>query len=865
MTTNFPGKVKSDALDGKVVDAPDIDGELTKGQLDAGLRNTLDRADVLRQEVPQPTSDDTGKAVVVNQDGDGFSTTPLPQGGFSEGVDRQLASLQNRTGDLHAPPPASGWADAVANNSEGGIAVRVGPWNLALARAATYAVSLDENLEGRTTVVRVRAGADPRQARVELQGGPGQVFDDPLTNFHLLGSSADAMWDYYWDDDELGALSLIVLQLTGSAAHKGQSVFRGKFDGEFSERVESELVPPEGVAYIRSRENLNHGVRVHSPQADHTWKLLTKSLSGPTPSTVTLAGRTAANTLRLSLPPAFIAHGIDPNIYDLRVVRGNPATSRAARSASVNIVASNHNAGIRVTADSAGEPGNDWRIDVQTVERDTPPSLTYTSGFSATLITSLNYTVDNLIAAINRARHNGNQLITAHRWNSLGSEPIGWLRRGNYAFSGGAVATTSAREPLSFAYDAATHTFSVTVIAADSLASIAAVIEAWSHNGERPFDGHTVLTGNENDILPTNAIGAAVGESVKTDFAGGASEHVTVTLDDVTKEIDVAFADFHTLNQLVAASTALVRLSLVPGTDGTELPEEPETTVPFDFDSREDREDTLDLAEIELSESLHLVGAEFGFWNRRVHGFRYRDFNGNSDLRRLPYRNDSFVLQANVYITGLAWHPITGQAYIVAAARTTPGALSGLFRFDIDTGVAERVGAGWGSLTPESFTIAEDGSAAYLSSISGDNDIHELNLETGAIGRRVLTRSYTDTDWISGLAASADTLWAVAQGGQLLEIDLSDDSVSELTANVGAPIYRLAWSGVWNVLLGLGTNGHLYRWNAAAARFDRLNSGPSVNVPATDNFFHPGIQSYALAFSRRRNAFGALVQRVINP
>ena len=864
MTVHFQDKLQSDRLDGKLVDAAAIDGTLTKTQLDAGVRNTLDRADVLRQEIPQPTAGAVGEAVVVNQDGDGFATAPLPAGGFSDAVDAQIASLQNKTSDLHAPPPATGWTDALANNSEGGIAVRTGSWTLAHARAAMYAVSLDTGLDGQMAV-RVRAGTDPRQARVEIQGEPGQAYPDPLTNFRFLGSSENAVWDYYADDDTLGAVSLVVLQLTGEAAHVGQSVFRGEFDGEFSERVQSEFLPQAGVAYIRSRESVNRGVRVQSERADHTWKLLTKTLPSYTPSTVTLAGRTAANTLRLSLPPAFAGHGIDPNIYDLAVVRGNPATSRAAQNASVRIQASGQGAGIEIGFDAAGEPGNTFRIDVQTVERDTPPALTYTSGFSATLTTSLNYTVDNLIAAINRARHNGNQLVTARRWNSNGNEAIGWLRHGNYAFSGGAAATTSAREPLSFGYDAATNTFSLTVIAADSLASMAAVIEAWNHNGERPFAGHVTLSGNENDILPTNAIGATVGAAVRTDFAGGASEHVTVTLDDVTKEIEVAFADFHTLSQLPAASTALVTLSLIPGTDGTQLPEEPETTVPFDFDSREDREDTLDLAETELSEALHLVGAEFGFWNRRIKGFRYRDFNGGSDLRQLPYRNDSFVLQPNVYITGLAWHPITGQAYIVAAARTTPGALSGLFRFDIDTGIAERVGAGWGSLTPESFTIAEDGSAAYLSSISGNNTIHELNLETGAVGRLLLDRSYTDTDWISGLAASTERLWAIAQGGQLLEIDLSDDSVTELTANVGAPIYRLAWSGVWNVLLGLGTNGHLYRWNATSTNFERLNASPAVNVPATDNFFHPGIQSYALAFSRRRNAFGALVQRVVNP
>ncbi len=861
--TDFPDKIRSTRADGKLIDAPAIDGELAKTQLDGGVRNTLDRADVLRQEIPQPTTRNAGKPLVGNADGDGYEARDLPYSGDAEAVEKQISSLQNRTSDLHAPPPATGWTDALVDGSEGGIALRTGNWNLAQARAASYAVSLDSGLDGRIAV-RVRAGVDPRQARVDIQGAPGQSYYDLLTNFQYLGASVDEVWDYYWDPDTLGDVTLLLLQLTSSAVHIGQSVFRGEFDGRFSERIQSEL-SRGGVAYIRSRENVNRGVRVHSGQADHAWKLLTKSLPSYTPSTVTLAGRNAANRLRLTLPPAFAGHGIDPNIYDLAVVRGNPATSRAAQNASVRIQASGQGAGIEIGVDSAGEPGNAFRIDVQTVERDTPPALTYTSGFSATLTTSLNYTVDNLVAAINRARHNGNQLITARRWNSSGNEAIGWLRHGNYAFSGGSAATTSAREPLSFGYDPATNTFSLTVIAADPLASIAAVIEAWDHNGERPFAGHVTLTGNENDILPTNAIGATVGAAVRTDFAGGTVEHVTVTLDDVTKEIEVAFADFHTLNHLVSASTALVTLSLIPGTDGTQLPEEPETTVPFDFDSREDREDTLDLAETELSEALHLAGAEFGFWNRRIKGFRYRDFNGNNELRRLPYRNDSFVLQANVYITGLAWHPITGQAYIVAAARTTPGALSGLFRFDSDTGVAERVGAGWGNLTPESFTIANDGSAAYLSSIASNNTIHELNLETGAIGRLVLDRSYTDTDWISGLAASSERLWAVAQGGQLFEIDLADDSVSELTANAGAPIYRLAWSGVWNVLLGLGTDGHLYRWNATDARFDRLNSSPAVNVPATDNFFHPGIQSYAMAFSRRRNAFGALVQRVVNP
>ena len=193
--------------------------------------------------------------------------------GRNDVAERQISSLQNRAADLHAPPPASGWADALSNNSEGGLAVRAGAWNLAQARAATYAVSLDQNLEGRTAVVRVRAGADPRQVRVQLQGDPGMIFNDLLTNFHLLGGSADAVWDYYWDDDELGDLSLIVLQVTGSAAHIGQSVYKGKFDGEFSSRVLAELASPQPDGHLDARVGVleDKSSRIGFDEKGTTW------------------------------------------------------------------------------------------------------------------------------------------------------------------------------------------------------------------------------------------------------------------------------------------------------------------------------------------------------------------------------------------------------------------------------------------------------------------------------------------------------------------------------------------------------------------------------------------------------------------
>ena len=249
--TDFPGKIRSTAADGKIIDAEGIDGDIARAQLSAGVRSTLTRADVLRAEVPQPTSAAAGQAVVVNQGGDGFDTEPLSFGGNGTAVEHLIEGLQDKTSDLHAGRPATGWTAANADGSEGGIAVAQSRWTLTTARAAsTFTTSLDSGLEDRYLLVRLPFATDPRQAQVEFSGGPGtRPFDDPLNSLQLIGSSEDNQWRFYLEDEPLGAVTALALQVTGDLEHLGETVFSGVFDGDFSARLSALITPT--VTWVR--------------------------------------------------------------------------------------------------------------------------------------------------------------------------------------------------------------------------------------------------------------------------------------------------------------------------------------------------------------------------------------------------------------------------------------------------------------------------------------------------------------------------------------------------------------------------------------------------------------------------------------
>ncbi|MCY4057618.1 MAG: hypothetical protein OXG44_06425 [Gammaproteobacteria bacterium] len=144
--------------------------------------------------------------------------------------DTRLDNLDNRLTDLHAGPTPTGWADAGSDN-QGGIAVLNALPTLATARGiSTFARTLSSGLGSKWPVVRIPAATDARQARVRLTSvAPVTTYDQPLTGWTRLGLTADDAWQLYADTgNPLGSgVASVKLQLTGSAAHVGQSVFSG--------------------------------------------------------------------------------------------------------------------------------------------------------------------------------------------------------------------------------------------------------------------------------------------------------------------------------------------------------------------------------------------------------------------------------------------------------------------------------------------------------------------------------------------------------------------------------------------------------------------------------------------------------------
>ncbi|MYE01855.1 MAG: hypothetical protein F4Y03_11370 [Alphaproteobacteria bacterium] len=139
---------------------------------------------------------------------------------------RLLRRLQDVTTDLHAGPESTAWADA-ADDAEGGIAA-VDTADLAHARAVTdwTAQSLDHE-GGKHTVARIPIDTDPRLARMKVEGSAGQVYYESLSSLVRLGASTDGMWALYYVGTYGDAVTTVTLQVTGSLAHLGETVFDG--------------------------------------------------------------------------------------------------------------------------------------------------------------------------------------------------------------------------------------------------------------------------------------------------------------------------------------------------------------------------------------------------------------------------------------------------------------------------------------------------------------------------------------------------------------------------------------------------------------------------------------------------------------
>ena len=158
----------------------------------------------------------------------------------SDGIDRQIAILQDLTQDIQVPPSSTGWVDATLD-SQGGIHVRPDsniispPADLAEAQALTdsdFALRIDTVGQSHV-VIRLPAGYEPGQARTHLGNAWGAAISEGLNTFIYLGQSTDRAWDLYASPTEYGSgVAWIYLQVTASAAHVGKTIYRGTLTHE---------------------------------------------------------------------------------------------------------------------------------------------------------------------------------------------------------------------------------------------------------------------------------------------------------------------------------------------------------------------------------------------------------------------------------------------------------------------------------------------------------------------------------------------------------------------------------------------------------------------------------------------------------
>ena len=148
-------------------------------------------------------------------------------GGADPSLTHRVDLLEGVTYDLHAGAVPTGWANA-SNDNQGGVAVRSTVYDLASARAATFARTLSSGTGGAYYVVRVPAAANPGQYRIRTTAGTG-AYNVGLQYLRALGLSSDSAWRYYASTGPLGPnVSAAALQNTGSAAHLGTTRYTGQ-------------------------------------------------------------------------------------------------------------------------------------------------------------------------------------------------------------------------------------------------------------------------------------------------------------------------------------------------------------------------------------------------------------------------------------------------------------------------------------------------------------------------------------------------------------------------------------------------------------------------------------------------------------
>ena len=460
-----------------------------------------------------------------------------------------------------------------------------------------------------------------------------------------------------------------------------------------------------GVAFIRDGKDPNRGVRVHHAAADHEWALLTRAGTDPVSAQARIIGQAngAANYLDIVLPDEFVAQEGSQNDFEILVRRGESSHTSPAVAASRHISSNARRGGITVTAATAGVAGNNLTVQVS-YSQHSVAAAHYSSATRLELTVNSTATAGAVIAAINGARHNGDQLIVASTWLNSASDEVGYLAIGGHPLTGGRDAITSAREPLSFEYapeiagEVKTEAFLLTCLPTDTLAAIKALIEAFNFAAHSPFAESVTLAGSGTDTIAQLAVPSSPGDAEEVvGFAGGVdAADPSFVADSAAKTVTATWAGIHSLFDLVAASDDDVEVTAVPGTYLPNKPADPGDAIPFDFDEEGEQGDGAVSLEAVWSGNYSVAAA--GTLVRSSAAEKYVKPNGFSDsdylivsiggeghawIRLVP--GSVIAEAANGAAVGATWAS-NGLGMTVAISGTSALSRLVFFAWDDDTG-----------------------------------------------------------------------------------------------------------------------------------------------------------------------------------
>ena len=344
----------------------------------------------------------------------------------------------------------------------------------------------------------------------------------------------------------------------------------------------------QGIAFLRSANDLNEGLRIHHAQADHTWALVTVAGTQQTAASVgntVFTGGSVNTGLRIEMPELF-AHGTAGNDWFITLRTGNAARMIQPIAAFAHLALASPGHGITVTNDTPGPSGDGFEVQVVVENYGTTPRASYTSATHMRLVLSRSDDMSDVLTAINDARYEGNKIVTATLWNALATYRTGNSIEATHRLAGGANGGQVQRDPLQVSYDGGTdNKIVITLRQGDLLSDIKDALEAWHYHGQTPFDGLVTQTGGNTVAVNAGIVENTVGDENDLAFSGGVNAGaVTAVADSSEKTVTLTYAAVHTLNDLIAVSTNNIEIAAIANTDTLLKPENAGVIRSFDFD-----------------------------------------------------------------------------------------------------------------------------------------------------------------------------------------------------------------------------------------------------------------------------------------